>query len=480
MTEVTTYSQRHPFEGSNPRLLAPAPGFPTLGISSPSSEMVYHSEGYYAFQAPPRPPLEPRSSSVSSTSSSGSSSVPYSTVPPDNVGALRTVSPASSTSSDSGTGAVVYSRNHCPAIAHEQPFAFRAHPLPSQLLQAQAPSSLPFYPSSYQTSRDVSRPSPYGAYSVDALHHQPPSFSYETWHPVFASTTPCHFSQPSTSYQVRPRNNDANWFLNGMRRLPPDVIHRIQKYVTWYHCWKATRICQWFLHNFHPDNFSHEWKVGEILNTERNRGHEPLDDEPGDTPEQKKPGKDFNFFACYHCFRFKGFDQFEAQKHTPLVFREEDDSEEASGTTNALTTTKRREQSLTPSSPSRSPPANPHYDPSLTRTSLRAGSSSSSSSSSSTAGRGRRAVGGGGGAPASDDPFAHMHPRAKRMYGQRRFCVDCGLKAGFYEPGDLIELQKPRKKGDAMWVCRCRKLHSRMDSAQCHVCNSIAPLSVPR
>ncbi|KAL2165406.1 hypothetical protein VTH06DRAFT_704 [Thermothelomyces fergusii] len=475
MTEVTIYSRRHPFEGSNQRLLAPTPGFPILGISNPSREMMYHSQGYYTFQASARPPLEPHSSSVSSTSSSGSL-VPYGTISHDHVGATRTFLPASSASSDSGASSVVYSRNHCPVIAHDQPFTFRAQPLPSHV-QPQPPSSVPFYPSSYQTSRDISRPSPYGGYSVDTLHHQPPSF-YETWHPMFASATPYHSSQSSTSYQNRRQNNDANKFLKGMQKLPREVIYRIQKYVTWYHCWKASQICQWFFYNFHPDNFSHEQKVAEILNTERNRGYEPLDDEAGDMPEQRKPGKDFNFFACYHCFRFKGFDQFEAQKHTPLSFREEDDSEESNGMT------KRRAQSLTPSSPSRSPLSDPHYDPSLTRTSLRAASSSSSSSvssPSSTAGRGRRAVGGGGGSMcASDDPFAHMQRRARLTYGQRRFCVNCGLNLSFYGPGDLIELQKPRKKGDAMWVCRCKKLHSRIDSAQCQVCNSIAPLSVPR
>ncbi|KAL2199031.1 hypothetical protein P885DRAFT_31790 [Corynascus similis CBS 632.67] len=479
MTEIITYSQKHHFKGSFPRLLAPAPSFPAPKIpSSPNRAMAYHDEGYYGAPAPPRQPLEMRSSSVSSSVSSSSSSatcsVPYSTVPSAHVGIARTVSPTANTS-DSGTGPVVYSRHPYPTLAHEQPFTFRAHPLPSQLLQAQNPSPLSLYPSSsFQPPRQVSRPSPYGGYSVDNLHHQPPFFSYETWHPMFASSTPSH--PPPSSIPSRPRSNDENWFLNGMRRLPPEVVHRIQKYVTWYHCWKATKICKWFLHNFHPDNFHHELKVAQILNTERNRGSAPSDEDFTDVAEPKKPGKEFEFFACYHCFRFKGFDRFEAQKHTTSVFRGEDDFEEDSGTTSSSTATAKREKSFTPSS-SRSPSANPHYDPTLTRSSLRA-------SSSSTTGRGCRATATATSSAtspaASGDLLAHMHPRTKRTYGQRRFCVDCGLKAGFYEPGDLIELQKPRKKGDAMWVCRCKKLHSRMDGAQCHDCNSIAPLSVPR
>ncbi|KAH6650979.1 hypothetical protein F5144DRAFT_70316 [Chaetomium tenue] len=474
--------------------------------------------------SPPRQPLEARSSSVSSTSSSASYSVPYDIAATHNVGISRTVSPASGVSdletdpvlysrnqfstiaqehtpasgvSGSGAGAVIYSRNHYQTLGHEHQSPFRSHatPLPSQLLQAQATSSHPFY-SAFQAPRQILPLPPYSGYSVGALHpqstslhqqptsldhqssslyhqpsslhHQPSSLHYqpsplhyESW-PQDCAPTPYHSLPTPPSHQLPPQNqprarsatpDDTPPLLRFLQQLSPAIILQIQEEVTWFHCWKLYRTNRWFRHNFHPDRLPEHLKIGGLLSAEKNEGRE--DPEESDTPRTTKPRKNFNFFGCYHCHRFRGYEYFESQKYGMLATQ--GDGRDGGGA--------EREQSYTPppsKSSSLSPPANPHYDPSLTRSSLRA----------SAAAKGRRTST----SPAGDASTSHA--RARKTSAERRFCVDCGLRKEFYKPRDVIDLHRPLNKGNALWVCDCRKLRHRLTEGKCYDCDATVPYSV--
>jgi hypothetical protein len=193
-------------------------------------------------------------------------------------------------------------------------------------------------------------------------------------------------------------------------------------------------------------------KIGGLLSAEKNEGRE--DPEESDIPRTSKPRKNFNFFGCYHCYRFRGFEYFESQKYGMLA-TQGDGREE-------------REQSYTPPPPSKSsslsPPANPHYDPSLTRSSLRA----------SAAAKGRRTS-----TSPAGDTCSTSHARARKTSEERRFCVDCGLRKEFYKPRDVIDLHRPLNKGNALWVCDCRKLRHRLTEGKCYECDATVPYSVP-
>ena len=257
--------------------------------------------------------------------------------------------------------------------------------------------------------------------------------------------------------------------MKGLKSLNPEIIAEIRKHVTWVERWKVYAVNKWFWENFHPDNYPDEnARVANMLNAEKNEGRDECED--SGMPVAKKSNKGFQYFGCYHCFRFKGFQHFESQKHGNSVTRDDDDAEERAMTPYSAATTVKAEQSCTPpSSHTTSPAANPHYDPSLTRSSLKASST----------------AGGKGPHRASSEAFSdshsqQQHPRRAETWGQRRYCVECGLKKGFYLPGDLIELHRPSRARDAIWVCRCWKLHNRLDETQCLDCNSITPLSVPK
>lgn len=479
----------------------------------------HHHEGFYPPGPPPRQPLEARSSSVSSTSSSTSYSVPYDAVTTHNVGISRTVSPASgvsdleadsvlysrnqfptlshehqSTSGVSGpeAGAVIYSRNHYQALGHEHQPAFRSHttPLPSQLLHAaEAASPHPFY-SSFQSPRQILPLPPYsGGYSVgplhpqpaslhqqptsldhhqspslyhqpSSLHYQPSPLHYETW-PQDCAPTAYHSLPTPPSHQLPPQNqppaksptpDEPGPLLRFLQQLSPAVILQIQEHVSWFHCWKVYRTNRWFRDNFHPDKLPERLKIGGLLSAEKNEGRE--DPEDSDIPRTSKPRKNFNFFGCYHCYRFRGFEYFESQKYGMLATTQGDGREE-------------REQSYTPppsKSSSLSPPANPHYDPSLTRSSLRA----------SAAAKGRRTS-----TSPAGDTCSTSHARARKTSEERRFCVDCGLRKEFYKPRDVIDLHRPLNKGNALWVCDCRKLRHRLTEGKCYDCDATVPYSVP-
>ncbi|KAH6634193.1 hypothetical protein B0J18DRAFT_11346 [Chaetomium sp. MPI-SDFR-AT-0129] len=441
--------------------------------------MAYPHDYYYAAPAPQNSgPLElyRRSPSVSSNSSSTSFSAPYNAISVHSLAASRTMSPASS-SSDSATNTVAYPRHQFSTLTHDHSNVYRTHPapFPSQYIQHQVSASLSFC-APFQHSQQIQRPA-YGEYPVSSIPHQPSMLHEESgWPSGVDPTLPpsTSYPTPSPSYaqpksrEEREELNSRTWFISGLRSLPPEVLLEIQKHVTWYHCWKVSQTSRWFQINLHPDRLPMELKQAGMLNTEKNGGRDECDVEgepvvSKGSKDKRKPAKDFQFYGCYHCCRFKGPDQFEAQKHGTTIIKEEESVQDNHGDSG---------RSVTPLSPpsNQTPSANPHYDPSLTRSSLRASAADKrrrvSASPPNTTGRG--------------DASSTSNRRVKSTFGLRRFCVNCGLRNEFYIPGDLIELHQPRERGDALWVCECKVLHSRLTTPQCLACNSIAPLSVPR
>lgn len=250
-------------------------------------------------------------------------------------------------------------------------------------------------------------------------------------------------------------------------RLPASIIYEIQKELGWSECWRIHKINSWLFRNFHPNRLPYHDKVAGMLSDERNHGNP--DGEDSDVPNTKRcNNKDPQWFGCYHCFTRRGLDKFELFKHcNPSSRREYNDQEDA------MTALIKPEQGCTPPSTrsSLSPPANPHYDPSLTRSSLRA---------TAEAGKRRRSSSATSNRASTGESLSRFGQRRKKSAHVRRFCVDCGLKDGFYLPGDLIEVHKPAERNGAAWVCGCWELRWRPTTVDCPTCGAYIPLSAPQ
>jgi hypothetical protein len=252
-----------------------------------------------------------------------------------------------------------------------------------------------------------------------------------------------------------------------MKRLPEHVVQEIRKYIGWYNCWNACLISSWFLKNMHPDMLPRETRLAGLLYAEQNYGRYGADDSVSSV-SRKSANKGPTWLGCYHCFHRKTFAHFELFRWGNTSGREE----EGGGASSASYTETRPSRSPTPGrSPSAAAAnantnANPHYDPTLTRSSLMA---------SVAAARNAR----GGGSVEDSEAASFTSPRIKQTWGIRRFCIDCGLNQGYYRPGDVIDLQQPLKARDAIWICRCRKLRQRHAEFECRACDMHCPLSNP-
>nr|CEG04609.1 unnamed protein product [Fusarium clavum]CEG05797.1 unnamed protein product [Fusarium clavum] len=54
----------------------------------------------------------------------------------------------------------------------------------------------------------------------------------------------------------------------------------------------------------------------------------------------------------------------------------------------------------------------------------------------------------------------------------RRFCIECGIKAGFHRPSDCLET----KTGQNLWVCECLRVWEKPGCLRCPDCSSTCPL----
>ena len=253
------------------------------------------------------------------------------------------------------------------------------------------------------------------------------------------------------------RASQESVFLGRLQNLPQAVMSNIKSIIGWRDCWKAYRVCQLFKDNFHPNSFPPNVRLAGLLDLEQT----PASCEDSNIPNSMKSRpRGLSWLGCYHCFMPQRFHNFELLKWGNLSWKEEDDGEEDIVTAHSRPTT-RRDQSPTPPSTASSLRllTNPYYDPSLTRSSL-------------------RALGAGNDHRAGASQTSVTHRRTRDTWAIRRFCVRCGLKNGFYHPGDVIELQRPLQAGGTLWVCSCRNLLSRLAETTCSRCGMHSPLSL--
>lgn len=502
MTEVSTYPQSHHFEISFHRSLAPASVSRTPVMPhQPLRHMASSADGYYSSPPLARQPSNARASSVSSTSSSTNSySTSFSTPHSLHGADSRSLSPASGMS-DPACGTLIASRSHYPEHVHEQSHVPQHQttsliPNPLQYLHSQAPPPLPLY-SPVPTQRHFSRSTPYG-YPFAPMPQHPPPLSFHGYHSVHSmypsfSTTPYHSSPALPPYQTQQVANrsmptrpetpkEESLFMRFLQNLPPNVIFQLQRHVGWFHCWKLARVNHWCREHFHPDRLPEEDKIAGLLYAEQNWGR--YDEKPSSVavagPRKNGKTRDPTWFGCYHCFtpREAHFFELTTWNHSS---QDNNDSEEEA------TSSAPQSQSPPPLPPSSqavsttltilppNPQSNPHYWPGLTRSSLAASASRATRRASSTSSTD------GSTTSSSGNPASSSRPsfRAQKTWGQRRFCIECGVRKRFYEPGDVIELQKPLKPNDAMWVCKCMRLHSRPQDVRCLDCGMHVPLSRP-
>ncbi|KAG7293235.1 hypothetical protein NEMBOFW57_003281 [Staphylotrichum longicolle] len=298
----------------------------------------------------------------------------------------------------------------------------------------------------------------YPSFSTPAYHSPQHVPSYQTPPPSQALIqSPPMVREPSRPPTPRP--------MGLLKQLPAEAVKNIRMMVGWEDCWNVCQANHWFRENFHPDLFTEEGKLLGLLDAERLYGRHGAED--SDMPSSRKSdGNEPPWLGCYHCYRRKPYEAFELFKWANSSSKNAHDADETK-TRRYKSPSQKQGHPYSPASTSSErtpPPANPHYDPSLTRSGLTAAAAS----------RGHRT------SPDAADNCSNISPRIKETWGVRRFCVECGLDKGYYNPGDLIDVQRPKEAKLARWVCRCRRLHERPRDTKCSGCGDIVPLSCPR
>ncbi|KAJ4296985.1 hypothetical protein N0V88_003901 [Collariella sp. IMI 366227] len=179
---------------------------------------------------------------------------------------------------------------------------------------------------------------------------------------------PNRILRPAVSVEAK---NENTCLVKGLQNLPPEVIFDIQKLVGWFDGWKAYRICRWFRVNFHPDRLPAELKLVGVLEAEQRYGRYGCDE--FDQPGAKRPdGKTPPWYACYHCFTFQSFHHFELHNHHNKTPKKADNSPNDDSQSNHSSPRIKSEHTYSPQQAATTPPANPHYDPTLTGSRLAA------------------------------------------------------------------------------------------------------------
>ena len=60
----------------------------------------------------------------------------------------------------------------------------------------------------------------------------------------------------------------------------------------------------------------------------------------------------------------------------------------------------------------------------------------------------------------------------EHLVNLRRFCIDCGVRAGLHAPGDLLYT----RSGQRLWLCRCRVVWELPACLKCPRCLGDCPL----
>lgn len=460
MTEVTSYPNPHHLGASSHRLLAPAP--------VPKTSFFPQDAFYNAmsFQQPPAgslyqglsQPSMARSPSVSSTSSSASF----------NAASARTLSPALSATESTMTMPASLPRRHSQQLVHRSPYQSHAHstypyPSPSQYLPRQPAAQYPLY-ASVPTSQPFAQPQSY-TFHQDYLPQQPQATSFESCPALTTSAyqVPAALESPyqqapllqqrqhqyQHQHQHQQHYNSKLWA--SVASLNPTILENIVQFLAemdtevddkpfqgYRSVINLSMVNRWFYRYISQNNFAMvpvQPKQRLVLQAETNyKRYFPRTGGPEGGQGSSDGASQANSLGCYHCFKIKGPAEFE-------LFRYNNTTEEAGKPERDGAAQSQRSTGL--------PTTNPHYDPSITRSSIKASSRGASTN---------RVI------------IDQSSPRINETWGIRRFCIDCGVKKQYYRPGALIELrnEKPtkEKKGkrdardakdgkEAKWVCDC-------------------------
>ncbi|KAJ4414155.1 hypothetical protein N0V85_003274 [Neurospora sp. IMI 360204] len=498
-------------------------------------EMPVYPVGYQTTSHLPRSPPEARSASVSSISSPASHGTPnmsssrtMSPVTDANSDSMasppvltRTYNPPSSYHHTHHTSQALPS-SLIPApphylhaqVAPPPPMSlYPSMPAPSQRATTYPPSS------SYGYHQHMGHPYP----SQQPMHnYQLPMHNYQ---PVYTYTSaqayPSHSTgtmlpsvpfAPTPGSSVMPLPHTQRHGKAPIERLLKgrhDIVMMIQSHLDYFDVLKAQMASRFFRDHLDPSKCPEEDKIRCVMFAEINfKRFWPNNTSSGGRGGDKDDGKHPGSFGCYHCFKVKNPENFE-------LFRWKNDLEDAPDSNNnnnnnnnnsnnkeqksqrgsnsssassrqqhqqapTINITQASSQQNPPLSPSTSSHAstssfsltsNPHYDPSVTHSSLAAAAAAAS-----TKNTGARRGGGSGHSSSGTYSSSDQSPRIHETWGIRRFCIDCGIAKKFYRPGVLIELHKEK---NAVWVCDCWVTHKRPQELDCKVCKKILPLSTP-
>ncbi|KAK3694912.1 hypothetical protein B0T22DRAFT_86976 [Podospora appendiculata] len=479
MTAVAPYPPIQRFGGPSHRALAPAVPRASSFYPDIFRDMTFPPPNYFPPPGLPRPSSDGRSTSVSSTSSS----VSHGTTDTHHRPNSRTMSSGSlagSVASDPACGLPVLARGYNTTASnhqsypsqtlpsHQQPYATQTQSS-SLYLQAQVAPQMPLY-------AQIPAPRPYAqttsfGYQMSSLPAQPSPLSFQTYSPLYPSfATPGYQSSSATvpSYHaiqsmpmIQLQEEDRPSILE---RMPPEILKILKRdYLGYLDITILSGVSRWCRAEFDPTKCSEDDKIAGVRDAERYfKRYFPGKvtgtsggSRSGRESDLKIPGS----FGCYHCYRVLGPENFELFKWNNPSQGEDGNGSDTDSTMTSSSNKKRKTQdSGSPSSSSSSPSmptSNPHYDPSITRSSIQASN------------RARKST--------PEDSGAS--PRIKNTWGTRRFCIQCGIAKRFYVPGDLIELYVGRN--EAIWVCRCMRTHIRPLELNCRDCNSYIPLSQP-
>ncbi|KAK3950305.1 hypothetical protein QBC32DRAFT_18413 [Pseudoneurospora amorphoporcata] len=517
------------FGGSSHRLLAPAPEHKSPYFSPDLyREMPVYPVGYQTSSQLPRSPPEARSASVSSISSVASHGTPNMsssrTMSPvtDSSSSDSMASPPVLTRTYNPPSSYHHTQHHHTSQALPSSLI----PAPSHYLHAQVapPPPMSLYPSMPVPSQRTTTYPPSSSYGYHQhMGHpypaQQPMHNYhqlpmQTYQPVYAYTTSAQaYPSLSAGTILPPFTGSSVMTLPQIQRHEKAPIERlmkdqfnimmmIQSHLDYFDVTRAQMANRFFRDHFDPSKCPEEDKIRCVMYAEINfKRFWPNNTSSAGRGGDKDDGKHPGSFGCYHCFKVKKPENFE-------LFRWKNDLEDAPdsndssnnndqksqrGSVSSAVSSRQQQQqqqqapTINITQPQNNPPlspstssqhsttsshntfsltSNPHYDPSVTRSSLAAAAASSRNQGSSST---RRTASTG---YSSSD----QSPRIQETWGIRRFCIDCGIKKKFYRPGVLIELHKEK---NAVWVCDCWVTHKRPQELDCKVCKKILPLSTP-
>ncbi|KAK5663562.1 hypothetical protein OQA88_3993 [Cercophora sp. LCS_1] len=462
MTEVSSHAVPHRLGAPSHRIIAPAPAPPSTPIFAPNIlyDMSFQPSANESYYGPPRSHMGARSSSVSSSSSSAS----Y------NAASSRTLSPALSVSESlAGSGIVARSLHQQPYQrplypAHTQPPVF--YHSPSQYLHAQTGSQY-LICAPTPAPRAFPQASNFGFRQASLPPSQPPAASFQQYPAGYSAFATQPYQAPSQllpSYHPHTLADLRQAHLEDRRTpilatpaFPLEILNRITRHLGYLDGIRLSQVNRWLHGHVNLVLVPEEEKTSFILNAEREYERYSLRPAASSAPGGRG-GRDSGHLSCYHCFKIKDPGEFE-------LFRYNDTDQIMKGGDSNPSTPRSRPKTL--------PTSNPHYDPSITRTSILA--------------KAKPATPGLGSGNQSS-------PRIRETWGIRRFCIDCGVQKGYYKAGALIELRSsgPAKERrgrkdehgkdqiEAKWICQCLKVHKKPRAIRCDVCGSLTPFSQDR